>query len=658
MRLYNKYYTFFIISIYLSNFLYAEETQLTPISITQKTNDIFTPHDFIGAHTKIDLEQYQNQYIPFKEILSSQVGIDIESVSGHGQYATPMIRGAEGQQVLVFENGIPLNSLNGSGADIGSLSIHGATSLDIYRGMVPMELSPTAIGGAINITKEDSNDNSGRISHTSGIYNVHQSSIVQNISTENALISGGLKINSAENNFIYKENQPVSSPSTPKFEPRHNNATESNAGFLNSTYYISKNQKINAHINTFSGTREIPGIINTINNKANITADTKQFRFSHNLNLRNIFSLNTQLTYAEASELYDDRESDVGLGTQYDSYQTQFDRVNLTVTYPQDKFKVIINQQFQNEDINIEYLNDLLSNTKDCFISGQCDRTYYRKQTNSGIRLEWKKSDSTYLSNQLVFIQNQDSPFNNSSTRFEKQFWSFHSGVSHNITDHTSFEGSYNKQLRPASANELFGDKGYTIGNPDLLPEESTGFEAMLIYRDYPNNITATTYTRDVINSIIKQQNSQGIINFDNIGKTRFTGVELTFETNITDFIDYSGSINWQSSEIIKHNVSRFIGNQLNNHRNWYFDQSLSINTQPFSASLSLSFEDGGYYDNQNLLNRQHKLNLNGNLTYTISTSTIALTLKNITNDRTETYVNTPVMGRSAYLNYNHTWSI
>jgi len=653
-----KRYTPLFGLVLLSQLTLSNEQQLDTVSISAKAPNAYSTYDFIGAHNTIELDQYKKYFIEVKNILNQQAGIDIRSASGIGQYATPNIRGSQGQQVLVFENSIPVNDLNGSAADIGLISLNGAKKIEVYRGFIPMELSPTAIGGAIDVITDLNGQANGSIKHTTGTYGVSQTTINQSLSKDNWSASFGLEDSYAENNFIYTELQPVNSPSTPQNEPRYNNATHLQQLYINTKYTVSKSDAFDFRVKKSQSNRELAGEINTDENTANIDNDKTSYQavYTHTLNNNSI--IKSQLSHSKTKEIYDDRGDFIGLNSQLNQYLTSFNKWNLNYKMSFPSLTLNLNQQYQIEKIDVKYLNDDNSGNESCYNSGNCDREYTREQISTGSRLEWALSKDLMWNNQIVYSSTNDDPFSEESSSNRKDFWSIHSGIKKEINTGINLSASFNFQNRPPSTSELFGDKGSSVGNPDLISEESESIEINFDYINLNTEIHGATYIRDVKNNITAQQDSRGVIKYDNIGKARYIGTELSALHDFSRLFQYSAMVNYQKSEITEHTTSGYIGNELNDHRSWFLEQSLRFSYFPYTATIQWSYEKGGYYDTLNYIKRDNKSTANMFLSYTLNDTDISLSAYNLTNNRTRTYRYTPVAGRTFYLTIKHNWTI
>ncbi len=656
----NKIIKQLVILISISNCLFvcAESLELAPIIVTDENNDpTFTVHDFVGSHNSIELEQ--SHFLEVEGILNQQAGIDIQSVSGIGQYATPIIRGAEGQQVLVFNNGIPLNNLNGSGADIGSVSLIGISSIDIYRGMVPMELSPTAIGGAINFISKEIDSNEGYAGFTVGTYGVRQSFLSQNISKEKLKIQLNIDYLEADNDFIYEEDQSVSSPSSLINEARHNNGSQNQQASSVINYHVNNRNKFTAYIKIEDHNRELSDIINTPSNNSSITTKTKSASLNHQLTFEKSSTITTSYSLNDSSQIYDDREDNIGISSQHNQYDSRFNKLNITYKKKFDSLNLILNQQAQHETLKSYYLNDEKSSTNQCTetgILGQCDGIFNRIQFSSGIRSEWNINQNIYSNIQVVHLTNQDDAFSNESGKSNKSFTSLIFGISYRLQSGPIFTTNLSEQIRPPSTSELYGDRGTTIGNSELIAEKSKAIEIGFQYPYQVYDFSLYYFYREVKDNITAQQFSNGIIQYSNIAKTHYQGLDLGLILDISPSIQFIGNATYQKGIIDDHINASLINNEIGDHRSLFINSSLIYSPSWWSVNLDYLLEDGGYYDDQNLLPR------NINSYWSISTSakfnktTMSFSAINVTDQRVRDFPDTPVSGRTFFFKLKQNW--
>src|SRR6185436_1314502 len=84
--------------------------------------------------------------------LSELPGVSITRLGGLGSMATLSLRGSAPNQVLVYVDGVPLNSATWGSVDIGALPIADLERIEIYRGMSPSSFGASAIGGIVSLS--------------------------------------------------------------------------------------------------------------------------------------------------------------------------------------------------------------------------------------------------------------------------------------------------------------------------------------------------------------------------------------------------------------------------------------------------------------------------------------------------------------------------
>lgn len=654
MKSYSFHYLGLLITLSVIGFPLQGLTDesLDTVHVNGTASENLSAYDFIGSHTQVDLSSYENEFIELSHILNGQAGIDTQSLSGVGQYSTAFIRGAEGQQVLVFEDGVPLNDLNGSGADIGSISLNNVSSISIYRGFVPMELSATAIGGAIDIQTNQQKNTLGYAKINLGSYGTQQVNLKQGFVQKN--ISGSLQYDNSrsDNDFIYEESQPTVSPSTPRNEPRYNNGASRKILATTLNYEIDSNERVFIKTSYKNTNREISAKINSPNNHTNISLDEYNFisTYTH-------ANYSTSYTLKKSSEVFDDREDKVGLGEQHNKYDSKFHKINVTYNKKIDGLNIFINQQGQTEVLNTYYLNIPKSSTSDCQDIEKCDTRLERSQLNSGVRLQWDPKPSINTNFQFVQSWTKDTGINDDNNF---TFSSIFSGLSYKPVDNITFSSSLSRQVRIPSTNELFGDRGTTLGNPDLKPEKSNSIEVGVESYYRHSQFSFYLFQRDIEDNISGEQDNRGVIKYSNIAKTRFNGAEFSFDMNLNHYISYLGNATYQKGTILDNNLESTIDNEINNHRNLAINHSAILSMDNWTSKLTHRHQKGGYYTIQNEENlaipEQNTIDLS--ISKKIWLTTISFKAINVTNQRIQDFPYSPVSGRTYYLTINQKWDL
>jgi len=106
-----------------------------------------------GFATAVDLEHEPGSRPAdaLPEVIARTPGATVRSIGGLGQFGAVSLRGSSPQQVAVFLDGVPLGSSVAGLVDLGSLPLDGLARVEVYRGHVPVAFGSAAIGGAIDL---------------------------------------------------------------------------------------------------------------------------------------------------------------------------------------------------------------------------------------------------------------------------------------------------------------------------------------------------------------------------------------------------------------------------------------------------------------------------------------------------------------------------
>lgn len=85
------------------------------------------------------------------ELLSAAPATHVRSLGGLGQFASVSIRGSAPAQVAMFLDGVPIGSSMAGLVDLADLPVDGLSRIEVHRGHVPIAFGAAAIGGAIDL---------------------------------------------------------------------------------------------------------------------------------------------------------------------------------------------------------------------------------------------------------------------------------------------------------------------------------------------------------------------------------------------------------------------------------------------------------------------------------------------------------------------------
>jgi iron complex outermembrane receptor protein len=101
--------------------------------------------------TTVDAPQAAAEGGQVAEHLARTVGVQVRRTGTHGDFAAVLIRGSSASQVGVFLDGIPLSLGRGGLLDLSLFPLLSLARIEVFRGYVPAEFGSEGIGGAINL---------------------------------------------------------------------------------------------------------------------------------------------------------------------------------------------------------------------------------------------------------------------------------------------------------------------------------------------------------------------------------------------------------------------------------------------------------------------------------------------------------------------------
>lgn len=104
------------------------------------------------------------------DAVATAVGAHARSLGGLGAYASLTVRGAAPGHTAILIDGVPLARIAAVTTDLGRFALDAFGEVDLYRGVVPVELGGAGVGGALNlITRLGAGDRGERVSASVGM---------------------------------------------------------------------------------------------------------------------------------------------------------------------------------------------------------------------------------------------------------------------------------------------------------------------------------------------------------------------------------------------------------------------------------------------------------------------------------------------------------
>lgn len=124
----------------------------------------------------IDTRAFANTTSDLNQVLNYTTGVRIREQGGLGSQFNFSINGLSGKAVKYFIDGVPLE-LFGTAVSLNNIPVNLAERIELYKGVVPVQLGSDAMGGAVNIITSRQQQSYLDVSHSFGSFNTHRSAV-------------------------------------------------------------------------------------------------------------------------------------------------------------------------------------------------------------------------------------------------------------------------------------------------------------------------------------------------------------------------------------------------------------------------------------------------------------------------------------------------
>jgi vitamin B12 transporter len=101
--------------------------------------------------TRIHVDAHQGETATLADVVAESVGTHVRSLGGLGSYSAISVRGAASGHTTVLVDGVPLSRVAAVTADLGRFELDSFGDVELYRGGVPAALGGAALGGALSL---------------------------------------------------------------------------------------------------------------------------------------------------------------------------------------------------------------------------------------------------------------------------------------------------------------------------------------------------------------------------------------------------------------------------------------------------------------------------------------------------------------------------
>lgn len=636
--------------------VFGAEENLTPASTGEVVEQ---EHSGFTSHINLNTEQSAGGQT-LADIIAREAGSQVRSSGGLGSYSEISLRGASSEQVMIYLDGLLLNEGSGGGVDLSLIDLSQLANIDIYRGSTPVQLGGASFGGAVNlITPKARKGQQASISATAGSFGTQKLNVRMSGQKErlDGLIALGLS--QADNDFTFNnDNGTQYNPLDDRKEGRNNAEVSQHSALLKMGWQQSDSNRADMQVRLMQKNQGLPSWNNHKNTDTSF--DTKSYQLRGKITSDGHFNgaLNTSLEayYSNKNELYDDRNSDIGLGYQYDENITLTGGLKHYMEWISDSSTTSLTTDLRQENYD-----------RDDRLDYQVDDSSKRDSLSIGVQHNRFLAEDRLLITPSLRYQHYNHEMDTDDAGHNAQSTSHTSpniGLSYTLNQSLTVKTNAGRYVREPAFYELFGDRGFFLGNDELIAETGTNVDLGLIWQPKLNSkilhsskTQVSVWNNSIDNMITRTYDSRGVGKAQNIASARISGLELDTRWVFHNRVALAINFTFQNPENQSAKAA-FHNKMLPGRAGQSLFASVDWPLGPWSLRYELDARYNLYYDTTNLLkakNRQlHNLRLSRDFGQQLNA---VLELNNVTDQQYEDFNGYPKPGRAAYITINYNFN-
>ena len=568
-------------------------------------------HDAMSSATSltvIPIDERITASSDVASVLSTVPGVVVRRLGGLGDYSSVSIRASGARHVQIYLDGVPLNPDGSSTINLSELPLNGLERIEVYRGNAPAEFDAAPIGGVINLVTKTNSDSvnaslmRGQLQTTRISVNGGKHFTIGGRPSDVLLMAEGFQ---TEGDFSYfTDNGTIYNVMDDAILIRGNN-DKRQLNTLARARLSFPGWTLNIADSFLFREEGMPGTSTS-------PAEHVRLQSQRNLGTAELAGGNQTLSWKlrgwrlVREELYDDRQGELGIGTQWDQNALTTNGLLAHTGWVINPWlATTLTGSMRHDGFN---RTDQLTNTTDA----------PRKRTS------WSGSMGTqaWLFNERIeispvlqsnLINNQhlgDVPFEGVpiTSSGEEIVTAVNPRIGvlvQSARKNVVLKSNVGRYLRPPDFTELFGDQGTVIGNAELLPERGMQWDIGVHGRLQADSAVrveggATFFGNSILDQIVFVQNSQRTSVPINIGESQTHGLESALYIQAWTWLDSQTSLTWTQSENLT-NRTDVQGNRLPRVPEWEVGQTTSLKwSEILHAGHNVQFIDGNYWDATN----------------------------------------------------------
>jgi outer membrane cobalamin receptor len=497
------------------------------------------PLDPTAFGTVIRAEDFAGRLTTVTELLRETVGVQVRSLGS--EFETVSIRGSSADQVMVYLDGVPLNSALGGGVNLATLPLAQIDSIEIYRGFTPASLPSASIGGAVLIHSRPATTRlQGALSATAGSFASGESTGSLSGPLGAGRFHVGVDAGRSAGDFAFRADQGTFLESADDRDTiRRNNDYQ--RLHLAGRYErgLGERTKLTVTTDLFRRDQGVPGLGDATSDRARL--DTSRVLWRAAVETPGLAEgrllLRGAADYAGQREALDDRDGQLGfkIPSAPDNRIGSFGQEAGATWVASSRQAISLLAALRQESAD---LHDLVSDPADL---GRA----LRRRTVLTLEDQIALGDGRVLLNPSIRREQYAGDFRPgpSTGQLPESLLSSGArttgkvGLRIRAGGHVDMKANAGTFLRLPAFTEMFGDRGSVRGNPALVPEHGRSFDLGVGLSSGPRpagarlrqaRLELTLFDTRTDDLIVLQSVAQGVVQATNISRARVQGVELT----------------------------------------------------------------------------------------------------------------------------------
>jgi iron complex outermembrane receptor protein len=615
--------------------------------------------------TVVDTSDATSRLESVADVLAESVGVQVRRFGGLGAFSTVSIRGSTPSQVEVYLDNVLLNRANAGLVDLSSLPLDNVERIEIYRGFTPLQLGAGSIGGAINlVTRPVMGATTNVVSGSYGSFDTRKFTLYrsQGFDTSGYLVL--FNYTGSDNDFEFLDDNGT------RFTTLDDTITTRRNNDFNSFSINAKGEATVAQWTLtlgddfFTKDQGVPGQTSLQSDSARLDV----WRNIATLRLeRKQFPLPTtdvvvQFAHTWEREDFKDPRGEIGVGVQDQENTTHTFSANSLLNLYLAEWGQIVGLFLEWRYETFRSVNNLpelrgeppdegpLQRRANIIVALQDEILLFNERLSIRPLLRYQFVDSNFGAQPGLGPVRLDSARDDQEHLFSPSI-----GVKYRLTTFLDLKGNVGQYMRVPTLFELFGDRGTTLGNPELTPESSVNWDLGFIFTLQPAGVVNRLFLEyayfasDAEDLIVFVQNSQATARALNIGSAQIRGHEVSWSVTALQHLRLYGNYTFQDAEDTSNTFSR--GNALPGRPRHELHQAIELFADRGKIVYEVEYIADNFLDRANAFVVDSRVLHNVSLTVLPFGKALKFTLeaKNITDNQIEDFRGFPLPGRSFF---------